>query len=94
MLCLAQLLTVPHDCLQGAAVAREREGRSLVNSFPFTEARPAKQVQEEPEVNFRSVAAASAGGQRCIDKVGQMMVTMVIIIAKLSQARPQLCWLA
>ena len=69
LVCVAQLLTVPSDCHQGAAVAREREGRSLVNSFPFTEARPAKQVQEGPEVNFKSVAAASAGGQRCIDKV-------------------------
>ena len=80
LLCVAQLLIVHSDCHQGAAVTREREGRSLVNSFPFTEARPAKQSQEEPEVNFRSVAAASASGQRCIDKVNQMMVMMVLII--------------
>jgi len=57
---------------QGAAVAvgGEREGRSLVNSFPFTEARPAKQFDDEgPGVNFNSVAAASASGQKCIDKI-------------------------
>ena len=53
---------------QGAA-ATQRDGRSLVNSFPFTEARPAKQYDDGPAVDFNSVADASAGGQRCIDKV-------------------------
>ena len=49
----------------------EREGRSLLNSFPFTEAdpRPAKQYNDESLVDFNSVADASASGQRCIDKV-------------------------
>ena len=76
LLCVAQLLIVHSDCHQGAPVTREREGRSLVNSFPFTEARPVKQSQDQPEVNFKSVAAASASGQRCIDKVNQMMFMM------------------
>ena len=52
-----------------AAAAGQREGRSLVNSFPFTEARPAKQYDDGPDVDFNSVAKASASGQRCIDKV-------------------------
>ena len=41
-----------------------------MNSFPFTEARPAKQYEDDgPDVDFNSVADASAGGRRCIDKV-------------------------
>ena len=76
LFCVAQLLIVHSDCHQGAPVTREREGRSLVNSFPFTEARPVKQSQDQPEVNFKSVAAASASGQKCIDKVSKIMVMM------------------
>ena len=53
---------------QGAA-ASQRVGRSLINSFPFTEARPAKQYEEGPAVDFKSVADASASGQKCIEKV-------------------------
>ena len=51
----------------GAEVARD--GRSLLNSFPFTEARPAKQYDDGPSVDFNSVADASATGQKCIEKV-------------------------
>merc|ERR1712106_758039 len=53
---------------QGAA-ASQREGRSLINSFPFTEARPAKQSEEGPTVDFKSVADASASGQKYIEKI-------------------------
>ena len=76
MLLSAQLVSVSCSAYeeghhQGAAGAAggEREGRSLVNSFPFTEARPAKQYEEEQAVDFKSVADASASGQRCIEKV-------------------------
>ena len=74
LLLSAQLVSVSCSSLheeghhQGAAAA-QRGGRSLVNSFPFTEARPAKQYDDGPAVDFNSVADASAGGQRCIDKV-------------------------
>ena len=74
LLLSAQLVSVSCSSLyeeghhQGAA-ASQRGGRSLVNSFPFTEARPAKQYDDGPAVDFNSVADASAGGQRCIDKV-------------------------
>ena len=76
LLLVAQLLSVSCSSLheeghqQGAAGGAERrDGRSLVNSFPFTEARPAKQYDDGPAVDFNSVADANASGQRCIDKV-------------------------
>ena len=76
LLLSAQLVSVSCSSLheeghhQGAAAAaNQREGRSLVNSFPFTKARPAKQYDDGPDVDFNSVAKASASGQRCIDKV-------------------------
>ena len=59
----AQLLAV-FNCQLGTA--------SLVNSFPFTDsARPrdTKQSNDAALVDFNSVAAASAAGKRCIDKV-------------------------
>ena len=76
LLLLSQLLSVSYSALseeghqQGeAGAAGGRDGRSLVNSFPFTEARPAKQYDDGPAVDFNSVADASTSGQRCIDKV-------------------------
>ena len=76
LLLLSQLLSVSYSALseeghqQGeAGAAGGRDGRSLVNSFPFTEARPAKQYDDGPAVDFNSVADATASGLRCIDKV-------------------------
>ena len=77
LLLVAQLLSVScsslheegHQEAVAAGGVEGRDGRSLVNSFPFTEARPAKQYDDGPAVDFNSVADASASGQRCIDKV-------------------------
>ena len=77
LLLTAQLLSVScssqheegHQQGAARAVLGVRDGRSFVNSFPFTEARPAKQYDDGPVVDFNSVADASASGQRCIDKV-------------------------
>jgi hypothetical protein len=62
-----------HSHIQQAA---NRAHRSLVNTFPFTlteELEPntfARQLDDSSgSIDFNSVAAASASGQRCIDKI-------------------------
>ena len=62
----------------GAVVTRqERQERSLVNTFPFTQVdnRASKQGEQEVSVDFNSVARASSSGKRCIDKVEMVQET-------------------
>merc|ERR1711936_180623 len=69
LLCVSYSYEEGHYQYERDLAVQLREGRSLVNSFPFTEARPTKQYDDGPAVDFNSVADASAAGQKCIDKI-------------------------